>query len=631
MYLPFVTQRFRRLSVPGAFLIALLQRTPVVRVAEVAESIVIDSPIGNVLRSALTAVASLGAIHSLAGATQWSLNPNTTSISGTVGTPIQSFAFTVIGAPSSPPGSFRIVNLPPGLIVSPTPNSSGVINAASGGISGTPTTAGTFQVQITAYEFPNGPAQPGQDSFGPITITYTITGGTPTAPVITTQPQSQTVIAGSTVTFTAAATGSPFPTFQWQKNGINISGATNTTLTLSSVQTSDSGTYTFIATNSAGSKPSNDAVLQVSAGAVPIFTQQPTSQAVATGSSVAFNAAASGAISYKWQRNGVDVPGATGPILLINNSTSANAGTYVAIATNSAGSTPSNSASLTVSNTSAADTGRLSNLSVRTFSGTSDQVLIVGFGVGGSGTSGSKPLLIRVTGPALAGFGVGGTMTDPTLTVQPLNSTNVVAANDDWSGNSNVASTSTAVGAFGLVDPSSKDAATVTSLSAGAYTTLAAGKNNSTGIVLTEIYDATSSNSITASTPRLINVSARANSGSGDSILIAGFVVAGSTAKTLLIRATGPTLAGFGVSGTMADPKIELSVLNGPKLYENDNWGGSPVITATGRSVGAFDITDSNSRDAVLLVTLAPGGYTVKVSGADGGTGIALVEVYDVP
>src|SRR5262249_22998541 len=109
------TKRLRWLNVPGALLIAFLQRTPVVRVAAVAEELVASSPLGQVLRSAVVSAAALGAVHSLAGATHFVVSSS--SVSGTVGTAISSDGFTVQGALTSA-GSFRITNLPPGLTVS---------------------------------------------------------------------------------------------------------------------------------------------------------------------------------------------------------------------------------------------------------------------------------------------------------------------------------------------------------------------------------------------------------------------------------------------------------------------------------------------------------------------------------
>jgi hypothetical protein len=436
------------------------------------------------------------------------------------------------------------------------------------------------------------------------------------------------------VTFSAAATASPAPTYQWQKANADIPGATASSYTIANVQTADAGNYTVTARNSVGATQSNVATLTVSVGGVtaPSFTLQPTSQTVAAGSSVAFNATATGATTYQWQKNGTPINGATGAVFIVNNTSFGDGATYTVVASNSVGSTTSNGATLTVASVSPSDTGRLTNLSVRTFSGTGDQVLSVGFAAGGAGTSGTKPILVRVTGPALAGFGVSGFMADPTLSIQPLNSSTVIAANDNWGGDTIVRNTANAVGAFPITDSNSLDAALVTAVPNNTTcTAIAAGKSSGTGIVLTEIYDATPSSSVTTSTPRLVNVSARANAGTGDNVLTVGFAISGTTSKTVLIRATGPALAGFGVNGTLADPKLTVFVLNGPKLYDNDNWGGSPVITNAGNSVGAFPISNPSSKDAVLLVTLPPGVYTAQVTGADGGTGIALVEVYDVP
>ncbi|HUJ45097.1 MAG TPA: immunoglobulin domain-containing protein, partial [Opitutaceae bacterium] len=171
------------------------------------------------------------------------------------------------------------------------------------------------------------------------------------APVFTTQPASQTVTAGTAVTFTAAASGTPAPTYQWRKNGVNITGATSAAYTIASVAMTDAGTYTVVATNSAGSATSNNAVLTVNAAAVaPVFTTQPASQTVTAGTAVTFTAAASGtpAPTYQWRKNGVNIAGATSTAYTIASVASSDAGTYTVVATNSAGSATSNNAVLTV-------------------------------------------------------------------------------------------------------------------------------------------------------------------------------------------------------------------------------------------------------------------------------------------
>jgi hypothetical protein len=100
----------------------------------------------------------------------------------------------------------------------------------------------------------------------------------------------------------------------------------------------------------------------------------------------------------------------------------------------------------------------------------------------------------------------------------------------------------------------------------------------------------------------------------------------------LLIRAIGPALAGFGVSGVLADPQITLFNNNSVAVDTNDNWSSSnatPISAAT-TQVGAFPLSNG-SKDAALLVTLGNGAYTAQISGVGGTAGVALVEVYEVP
>src|SRR5664280_277648 len=171
------------------------------------------------------------------------------------------------------------------------------------------------------------------------------------APAFTTQPASQTVTAGATVSFTATAGGTPAPTYQWRKNGANLTGATSASYTIASVAMGDAGTYTVVATNSAGAVTSNGAVLTVNAAAVaPAFTTQPTSQTVTAGAAVSFTAAAGGtpAPAYQWQKNGANLTGATSASYTIASVATGDAGTYTVVATNSAGTVTSNGAVLTV-------------------------------------------------------------------------------------------------------------------------------------------------------------------------------------------------------------------------------------------------------------------------------------------
>ncbi|MDO8543685.1 MAG: DVUA0089 family protein [Opitutaceae bacterium] len=126
-----------------------------------------------------------------------------------------------------------------------------------------------------------------------------------------------------------------------------------------------------------------------------------------------------------------------------------------------------------------------------------------------------------------------------------------------------------------------------------------------------------------------MNVSVRKQIDAGGT-LTAGFVIAGATSRTVLIRAIGPGLAAFGLTGVMADPQLAL-FSGAVRITGNDNWGGDTQITAAGTAVGAFAIANTASRDAMLITTLAPGSYTVEVSGVGGSAGETLVEIYEVP
>jgi len=126
----------------------------------------------------------------------------------------------------------------------------------------------------------------------------------------------------------------------------------------------------------------------------------------------------------------------------------------------------------------------------------------------------------------------------------------------------------------------------------------------------------------------LRNLSTRGQVGTGGNILIAGFVVGGTTPKQVLVRAIGPSLANFGIAGALADSQVEL-FKGTTRVALNDNWAGNAAIAAASASVGAFPLA-ANSLDAVILTQLDPGAYTAQVSGTGGRTGVALVELYDV-
>jgi hypothetical protein len=555
-------------------LVALLQRSPIVRLAVVADEFVAASPVGTIVKYAAAAIASLGAMNSMAGATilASSLTPNPAgplpTLDVTLNVPITPVGFTITNTMNI--ASWTVTGaIPPGLKLEAVENNAisltgpGNLDATTPGTTGTPWGGGTTGNNTTTAEL----------------------AGTPTT--------------AGTYTFMLQGFAEP-----GEKGGSGVSGFVGTGI---------SAIFSYTVT-----------VASV-ATATPVFTVQPISVSV-PGGTVALDAEASNSPTYQWMWNGTTkVAGATSSTLLLPNAAAA-VGSYTCVATNSMGSTTSDPATVSIDNT--VNIGRLVNISCRATVGTGANILIAGFVVGGEGTSGSESLLIRGSGPALVPFGVTGTLPDPQLKL--FSGSTVLGTNDGWAGAAAISNAASAVGAFAWSSPTSLDAALLETLSGGGYTAQIAGESNDTGIALAEVYDATPAGTYTATSPRIVNISARVQVGTGGNILIAGFAIGGGTSRTVLIRASGPALVPFGVTGTLADP--ELKLYSGANvLLANTGWGGNGQVSTAAQAVGAFAWSSGTSADSAILVTLPPGAYTAQVSGASGDTGIALVEVYEVP
>ena len=265
-----------------------------------------------------------------------------------------------------------------------------------------------------------------------------------------------------------------------------------------------------------------------------------------------------------------------------------------------------------------ATTSKLAGLSIRGLAGQGDQTLIVGYVVSGAD---AKPVLVRAVGPSLIPQGVSGVLANPRLRI--FNAAGaLLSENEDWGGGGALQAMFQSLGAFAFTSP--LDAALATSLPDGVYTAHAGSTAGANGVALLEAYDADASR-----TTRLVALSARALAGTGDNTLIAGFVITGNAPVTLLIRGVGPTLANYGVTGPLADPQLRVFDASGQVLAQNDNWGGGADLQAQFAALGAAPLT--SPLDAALRITLPPGVYTAQVSSTDGRTGVALVEVYEVP
>jgi hypothetical protein len=253
----------------------------------------------------------------------------------------------------------------------------------------------------------------------------------------------------------------------------------------------------------------------------------------------------------------------------------------------------------------------MANLSTRVEVGTGDDAVIAGF-IAKGGTE--KRVMIRAIGPSLADKGVTGELADPTLELYDANS-NLITSNDNWADNYNqqeiidtgIAPTSENESVILMRLPSTADGT--------AYTAVMRGAADSTGVGLLEVYDLDAGVG-----PTLLNISTRARVDLDDRVMIGGVIVQGSQPQTVIARALGPSLE---VTGPLSDPTLELRDENGDLLSSNDNW----------RSDQESEIIDtmlqpSDDKEAAIVTTLSPAPYTAIVRGANGTTGVALVEIY---
>jgi hypothetical protein len=368
---------------------------------------------------------------------------------------------------------------------------------------------------------------------------------------------------------------------------------------------------------------------------VPTITRAPVAQTVKAGAPLVLSVAASSTspLSYQWRLRGANLPGATQASYTIPGAQGADQGGYSVMVTSPAGSVITSIATVTVDATTS-PAARVSNLSTRALGLPGGDAFISGFVIEGTG---SARMLLRTVGPALGAFGVTGFLPNPQMILQRLSGSNYVpqAANTDWGLNTNtseIIATSQATGAFPL-PAGGLDSALLVDLPSGQYSVVASDSASRGGIAIIELYDTAG----TPEGPRLANISTRGHVGAGGDVLIPGFVISNEGARTLLIRAVGPTLGAFGVGDALADPQLTLYRRErdgtDTAIFANNDWGTSPAADSLGEvaaSVGAFPLP-AGSKDATLLATLQPGAYTAHVSGVGGLTGTALVEIYVVP
>jgi hypothetical protein len=240
-------------------------------------------------------------------------------------------------------------------------------------------------------------------------------------------------------------------------------------------------------------------------------------------------------------------------------------------------------------------------------------------GIGGFIITGTAPkhVLLRAIGPSLIGSGVPDALADPVLELHGPGAF-VTITNDNWRDTQEAQ-----IQADGLAPSNDLESAIDATLAPGAYTGIVRGKNNTSGVALIEVYDLNPS-----VVSKLANLSTRAFVSTGDNIVIAGFILGhNSGVDRIVARGIGPSLTGFGVSNALADPILELRDGNGALLVANNNWQDDPAQAA---ELTAAGLAPTNNLESGIAATLPPGLYTALLAGLNNGTGVGLVEVYDL-
>jgi hypothetical protein len=257
------------------------------------------------------------------------------------------------------------------------------------------------------------------------------------------------------------------------------------------------------------------------------------------------------------------------------------------------------------------------NLSTRMRVQTGDRVGIGGFIITGDSPNTPKRVLLRAIGPSLTGLGVPGALANPVL---ELHSSVGIDFNDNWRDIQEAD-----IQATGIPPSNDLESALLLTLLPGNYTAIVRGIGNPIGVALVEVYDLEQ-----GSNSKLANLSTRAFVGTGDNVVIAGFILderdAPGTGDRIVVRGLGPSLTAGGVPDVLADPTLELRDGNGTLIGANNDWQDNPVQAAILTAAG---LAPTNNLEAAIAATLPPGVYTALLAGRNNGTGIGLIEIYD--
>lgn len=258
------------------------------------------------------------------------------------------------------------------------------------------------------------------------------------------------------------------------------------------------------------------------------------------------------------------------------------------------------------------------NISVRARVETGNGVLISGFI--NTGTA-PKKVILRALGPSLQQSGITDALADPVLELHGGDGS-LITSNNNWKDNT--AQQQLEITGNQLAPPNDLESAIVATLPPGTYTAVVSGQGNTTGVGLVEVYDVERT-----SASRLGNISGRASVQTGTNVLIAGFIVGNNIgAAKVVVRGMGPSLTQSGIANPLSDPTLEVRDNNGALVIGNDNWQDNASQAA---QISANGLAPANAAESAVATSLVPGTYTAIVAGKNGGTGVGLVEVYNLP
>ena len=254
------------------------------------------------------------------------------------------------------------------------------------------------------------------------------------------------------------------------------------------------------------------------------------------------------------------------------------------------------------------------NISSRSHVASGDNAMIGGFIITGNA---DKRVIIRAIGPSLQQFNVPNPLADPVLELHGSTGA-LITLNDNWRDTQEAEIVNSQ-----LAPTNDLESAIIATLQPGAYTSIVGGNNGASGVGLVEVYDLD-----LAAASKLANISTRSFVQTGDNRLIGGFILGGNGgAANVIVRAIGPSLTQFGINA-LADPTLELRDSNGALILADDNWQDDPNQAA---QITASGLAPSNPLESAISTSLLPGAYTAIVAGKNGGTGIGLVEIYNIP